>query len=406
MNNLWQNPENKDLKITYPGISVELIPWTKKFYEVVWNCGWLSVAISSLLDNKATPEMFKMVLNIFESVKKVNNQIIFISDSQILTRQKDILVPILKEIFWEGNFRLVWIEAKNFEDNKINGLRMIRTWFVDNKDILSAIAEMPNATVLSSIPKSDPRIDQINSEISEFRNTIAGKSLQLLKLNSKKSNQNEIAKDYNWVIAVASNKEELAEIFAQNPDKPLVIKDDEGTAWWTSVNFAWDKWQREAILKNEKINYPVVIYNFLEPTCILDEAWEKYPIQFRPFLNNNQEIMGWTIKFSSVPMDQNLFVSWNWKSSFEKQNKWLNTSSWVTNSIFIDENWKPINSYVFADKKMQNLNPKETEEFLKKFKLENSQKWLSLWEEVLELSEIALPELRKMQKETNKLLDL
>lgn len=35
--NLWTNPKNKDLKITYNGISVELIPWTKKFYEVVWN---------------------------------------------------------------------------------------------------------------------------------------------------------------------------------------------------------------------------------------------------------------------------------------------------------------------------------------------------------------------------------
>lgn len=55
---------------------------------------------------------------------------------------------------------------------------------------------------------------------------------------------------------------------------------------------------------------------------------------------------------------------------------------------------------------MQNLNKNETEEFLLQFKLENSQKWLSLSEEVLEFSEITLQELRKIQEKTNKLLDL
>lgn len=406
MNNLWQNPENKDLKITYPGISVELIPWTKKFYEVVWNCGALSVAISSIVDKSIDPETFKMVLNIFESVKKVNNQIIFVSDNQILTKQKDILIPILREIFWEENFRLVWIENISKEKNAISWLQINRTGFSDEQELVKAIAEMPNAIVLSSIPKSDPRIDSINEKILDFRNTIAGKSLQLLNLNSKKSNQIEIAWENIWYIDIAETKEELAEIFEKNKDKILVIKDDEGTAWWTSVNFVANKEQREAILKNSNINFPIVIYEFLKPTFIINEEWEKFPIQFRPFLNNDMEIMWWSIKFSSIPTKKDLFWTWAWRWTFEEQNKTLNTSSWLTNSIFVDSNWNPLNSYAIINWKMNPLDKVQTEEFLSQFKLENSQKWLSLWEEVLELSEIALPELRKMQEKTNKLLDL
>lgn len=43
--------------------------------------------------------MLKMVFNIFESVKKVNNQIIFISNNEILKRQEPILTALLKDIF-------------------------------------------------------------------------------------------------------------------------------------------------------------------------------------------------------------------------------------------------------------------------------------------------------------------
>lgn len=405
MNKLWENPGSKDLKITYPWITVELIPGTKKFYEVVWNCGWLSVAINSLEENK-NPEMLNMVLKIFESVKEVNDQIILISDNDILNKQRNILTAILKEIFWEWNFRLIWIEENEKEYNSISWLQMNRTWFVNNLEVVKAIAELPNATVLSSIPKSDPRINEINKEIENFRNTIAGKSLQLLDLNSKKSNQIEIAWENIWYIAKAENKEELAEIFEKNSEKILVLKDDKWTAWWTSVNFIANKEQREAILKNEKVTFPVVIFEFLEPTFIENKDWKKFPIQFRPFLNNNMEIMGGTIKFSSLPVNPNLFAKGSWKSSFEKQNKALNTSSWVTNSIFLNEKWEAISSYVFIDRERQKLDKKQTQEFLSQFKLENSEKWLLLWEEVLKISENAIPELRKMQEKTNKTLDL
>jgi hypothetical protein len=54
---------------------------------------------------------------------------------------------------------------------------------------------MPNATVLSSVPMSDPRITDINFELEKenLKSTTAGKTLQLLDLNSKKSSQLEIA---------------------------------------------------------------------------------------------------------------------------------------------------------------------------------------------------------------------
>lgn len=402
------NIENKsnDLKITYPWITVELIPWTKKFYEVVWNCWGLSVAISAIENKNANKETLEMVLNIFESVRKVNNQIIFVTDNSIFQKQKDFLNGILKEIFWDWNFRIVWIENISREKNAISWLQINRTWFSDDNEVIKAIAELPNATVLSSIPKSDPRINHINEKINGFKNTIAWKTLQLLDLNSKKSNQIDIAWEHIWYLWFAKNVEELESIFNKNEDKILVIKDDAWTAWGTSVNFISNKEQRKSILENKNINYPVVIYEFLEPTLISDLEWRKYPIQFRPYLNNDGRIMGWTLKFPNIPLWDSLFSNWWWKWSFEKQNKTLNTSSWLTNTIFIWADWNPIHSYIVWEKWFNSLAKKETEEFLSNFKLVKTQKWLSLWEEVLEISQIITPILREMQEKTNNLLKL
>lgn len=74
------------------------------------------------------------------------------------------------------------------------------------------------------------------------------------------------------------------------------------------------------------------------------------------------------MKFPSIGIWENLFSNWAWKWAFEKK--------------------------------------KKTEEFLSQFKLENSKNWLSLWEEVLELSKEATPVLKEMQEKTNKLLKL
>lgn len=397
--------KNNDLKITYPWITVELVPKTKKFYEIVWNCGGLSVALSAIEDKNANKETFEMVLNMFESIKKVNNQIIFITDNFILQKQKDLLNAILKEIFWEENFRIVWIENISKEKNAISWLQINRTWFSDESALVDAIAELPNATVLSSIPKSDPRIDSVNEKIADFRETIAWKTLQLLDLNSKKSNQIEIAWQHIWYLGFAWNKEELENIFEENKEKTLVIKDDAWTAWGTSVNFV-TKGQRQAILNNKNVNYPVVVYEFLEPTLINDLDWNKYPIQFRPFLNNDGELMWWALKFPSIPLAEKLFLNWDWKTSFEKQNKTLNTSSWLTNTILVGKDWLPIHSFVVWEKWFNSFDKKESENFLSQFKLENSEKWLSLAEEVLELSKDTIPVLREMQEKTNKLLNL
>lgn len=84
---------------------------------------------------------------------------------------------------------------------------MIRTWFVANNEVLKAIAEMPDTTILSSIPKSDPKINEINNKIWDFKNTIA---------------------------------------------------------WETSINFITNKEQREVIFKNIKIIFHVVIYWFFK----------------------------------------------------------------------------------------------------------------------------------------------
>ena len=85
---------------------------------------------------------------------------------------------------------------------------------------------MLNATVLSSVLMSDPRITDINFELEKenLKSTTAGKTLQLLDLNSKKSNQLEIAWEKMWYIWIANKKEELENIFNQNPGKVLVIK--------------------------------------------------------------------------------------------------------------------------------------------------------------------------------------
>lgn len=116
--------------------------------------------------------------------------------------------------------------------------------------------------------------------------------------------------------------------------------------------------------------------------------------------------MWWTLKFPSIGTWENLFSNWAWKWAFEKQNKTLNTSSWLTNSIFIWADWKPIHSFVVWEKWFNSLDKKQSENFLSKFKLENSENWLSLWEEVLELSKEATPVLKEMQEKTNKLLNL
>lgn len=71
-------------------------------------------------------------------------------------------------------------------------------------------------------------------------------------------------------------------------------------------------------------------------------------------------------------------------------------------NIEIPKHWN-MRKFIF---KLSFWKAKKSEDFLSKFKLENSKNWLSLWEEVLELSKEATPVLKEMQEKTNKLLKL
>lgn len=412
MNKLWNESLNdskeKKLLLTYPWISVELVPWKNNFYEIVWNCGGLWVLVSSLSNEKTKVEATKTITKIFESLRETNDKIIFVTDQNIINYNQEIFSIILENIFWKWNFAIVWIWKTSTEKNPVSWLQINRSGFTDEDFLVKTIEVLPDATVLSSIPFSDPRVCSVNKKLKEknINGTVAAKTLQLLDLNSKKSNQLKI----NWVsimtnfLAIAKNPEELEDIFNKNSEKRLVLKDDNWAAWWTSVNFAGTKEQQNAILKLLKEeSFPQVVFEFIEPTVAVAKNWDKHPLQFRPFLNHKWEFMWWALKLPSEKLNENLFQNGAWKWTFDRQNKSLNSSSWKTHSLFLNEKWELI--IWFISWNWYNiLNAKETKEFLENFVLPSG-KVLS-GENILEISEPTFWEVRRIQSETNRILDI
>lgn len=162
------------------------------------------------------------------------------------------------------------VDREKEEKNPINGMRVNRTNIVNNSELIEKIDSMPNAAVLSSIPLSDPRITDLNDQISakNLQNNFSAKMLQLLEFNSLKENQTLIAPEAMGFLGLANNKDELLEIFKNN-DGPFVIKEIEASAGGTNVNFIMDDNQKNKILEN--FNRSILVFRFFDATHLISE---------------------------------------------------------------------------------------------------------------------------------------
>ncbi len=365
MNNIsmhW-DANNKDLlSIAYPGITVEAIPGTKNIYEVVWNCGGLSVMMNLLAEENVREKVFPEIVKILEVIKSINTEVIFVMDEGIFQKNSYIISAAFKEIFWDNKYRIVTVTGTGNEKNPLSGLRVNHSGFSQDIDLIGAITSLPNATVLSSIPRSDPRISQINKELEmkDLLLTNAGKTLQLLELNASKENQIKIAGESMGFLGRVNNAAELKKIFEDHPDEIFVTKDIEGAAGWTDVNFITNKSQQDVVL--ERNLFPILVYKFLKPMLITGEKGN-HPVQFRPMILQNNEFAGGTIKFPAKPLMGNGFHSGSGKNAFAEQNKELNTSSGQTNSFFLNEKGEVVWGYIFEKNGLVALNAESSEKF-------------------------------------------
>lgn len=394
------------LPITYAGITAECIPGTQNVYEIVWNCGSLAGLMITLDDPLSRHQSLAMLARILEWIQQANKQLIFITDQIIFDTHSDILSSLFVSIFGIGNFAIKGVQTIAQDKNPINGLRVNRTGFTSDDRLISLIESLPDATVISSIPRSDPRLDIINARIpreSQIRESFAFRTLWLLTLNAKKSNQELIGWSAMGFIWRANTLDELQAIFSGFPDQRIVLKEDAGSAWWTSVNFIGNNEQRNAILKNP-IEFPVLIFRFLEPTLIQDSitGWQ-FPIQFRPFFMSDGSFAGWCLKVPNEPIQNDGFsIGW-WKSSFAKQNRSLNTSSGLCNSFFVDNSGDWVSGQVITDTWFQTIDSKKITERFMDFSLVKTKK--VIWsEELISWATDMQPMIRSIQFQTNQTL--
>lgn len=336
------------IPLAYPGITVESIPWTQNIYEIVWNCGSISVLMTTLSDPRIWRKSFTLLASMLEEVKKLHHSVIFITDTNIF-QENPMIEMLFREIFWREKYRFIFTEKQNPIQNTISWLRVNRSKIPDADHAVRVLWDFSDAPVISSIPYSDPRIDELLDLYASRwgnQNTLAIQSLNLLKLNSKKWNQKDIAWEAMGFITQVDTQERLREILFAHKDTPLVLKEDEGAAGGTTVNFlSWDrehgKAQREKVIA-EIENFPIVVYNFLHPTILTDTRWQKFPIQMRPYFTLSGRFAGGCIKLPQKPMrNDSGFIEWSGKRAFKDQNETLNTSSGLTQSFFFDEdgNW-------------------------------------------------------------------
>lgn len=93
------------------------------------------------------------------------------------------------------------------------------------------------------------------------------------------------------------------------------------------------------------------------------------------------------------------------KNAFSEQNKFLNTSSGVSHSFFLDERGNPLSGFVFGDTGRSVLSAEEARAFLSQFILLDNKKPF-LGEEFGRLVEPTLANIRRIQLETNHVLGL
>lgn len=394
------------LPISYAGITAECIPGTQNFYEIVWNCGSLAGLMTTLDDPLSRNRSLSMIMKIFEWIQQANKQIIFITDRVIYDTYSDILEPLFISIFGVENFAIKGVQTIWQDKNPINGLRVNRTGFTSDERLVAIMESLPNATVISSIPRSDPRLDGIKERIpmeSKLRESFAFRTLWLLDLNAKKSNQESIGWTSMGFLWKVNNFDELQVMFSDFPDQKLVLKEDAGSAWWTNVNFIGNSDQRSSILKASLI-FPVLIYTFLEPTLIQENrtGWQ-YPIQFRPFFMSDGSFAGWCLKIPNEPIQNDGFINWWWKSSFAKQNRSLNTSSGLCNSFFVDSTGDWVSGHIVTDGWFQIIDGSKIESRFMDYSLVKSNK--PIWsEEFMIWANNMQPLIRSIQFQTNQTL--
>lgn len=216
------------------------------------------------------------------ALRALHREIIFITDVNIYQAEAVNMHEIFSDIFGRRNYEIVTVETASQENNPVNGLRMNRTKFSSDERLLEAISRHPDAIVVSSIPKSDPRIDHINAELetAKLSDRLAARSLGLLSMNSSKMNQLDMARDLMGSVGRADTPDELEMIFQAFHDEVLVLKGVEGVAGGTDVNFLANPEQKQAMLSKDI--FPVLVYRFLMPTRIQHQNGKNYATQFRP----------------------------------------------------------------------------------------------------------------------------
>lgn len=270
--------------IAYPGITAECILGSKNIYEIVWNCGGFSAQFATLSEEKTRSTMMPFIEVQLSALRERHREMIFITDADIYATEEGRMHAMFTQVFGRGNYAIVTVETASQDTNPVNGLRMNRTRFSREQDLVSAIAERPDAVVVSSIPKSDPRIDALNTELQtkQLSQSFAARSLQLLGMNASKMHQLDMARDLMGYIGRANTPEELQTLFQATHDAVLVLKGVEGVAGGTDVNFLANPEQKEAILSKDI--FPVLVYQFLMPTRIVHVNGKQYATQFRPAL--------------------------------------------------------------------------------------------------------------------------
>lgn len=218
------------------------------------------------------------------ALRALHREIIFITDVDIYQTEAVNMHEMFSDIFGRRNYEIVTVETASQENNPVNGLRMNRTKFSSDERLLEAISRHPDAIVVSSIPKSDPRIDHINAELetAKLSDRLAARSLGLLSMNSSKMNQLDMARDLMGSVGRADTPDELEMIFQAFHDEVLVLKGVEGVAGGTDVNFVANAEQKQAMLSKDI--FPVLVYRFLMPTRIQHQNGKNYATQFRPVI--------------------------------------------------------------------------------------------------------------------------
>lgn len=237
--------------ISYPWITAEVVWDGEHIFEPNFNCGILSVALYALdkIPESQKQDVLKMIINIFEEVRLHNEKIIFITDENVWNL--DILKTILREIFWEWNYFIVWTKMLNWNKNPLTWDAIRASEFVSETDLVNSVRENPDAIVLSSIAYSDPRVRKVLRELSWFENTKAYQTLRLLDLNSDRRNHIEVAWNEIWNLWVIEEPSQVFD-FLKNWVSKIVVKTVDGSAWGNAVNILLNESQVQAFV--EKAN--------------------------------------------------------------------------------------------------------------------------------------------------------